>query len=354
LRLQREDDDNSSAIPVAIAMMRCMLDSIPKVITYLSWDFDLNGMALLPCYWNTNLTGNLARVLDWLLVALPVLLGMALRSSAVAIARFGIGLCLRFSLSFTLSISNMATITSMSASNNLRVVTNDCRAVVYLGMSGVALSGECFLTLLDVGCVHNSLADRAGNLTLILYWPLVALPVLLVVALRPSGVSRLSLTLAIPIPSMAMSNYLGVMANNSRTVVHLLRCFLAVGGDDVLALLNISSVDDNIVLLMTLLALGLNRLLVALLVWLAKALKIVVSVTRFSFSLSFTLTISNMSMRNNLRVMTNNSRAVVDLLRCFLAVLGDNVLTLLHISSVHHNIILLMASLVIVGLAGSV
>merc|ERR1719228_2982791 len=103
---------------------------------------------------------------------------------------------------------------------------------------------------------------------------------------------------------------------------------------------------------MTSLALGLNGLLVALLVWLAKALKIVVSV--FSFSLSFTLTISNMSMRNNLRVMTNNSRTVVDLLRCFLAVLGDNVLTLLHISSVHHNIILLMASLVIVGLAGSV
>merc|ERR1712020_791864 len=145
----------------------------------------------------------------------------------------------------------MATITSMSASNNLRVVTNDCRAVVYLGMSGVALRGEYFLTLLDISCVHNSLADRAGNLALILYWPLVALPVLLVVALRPSGVSRLSLTLAIPIPSMAMSNYLGVMANNSRTVVHLLRCFLAVCGDDVLALLNISSVYDNIVLLMT-------------------------------------------------------------------------------------------------------
>merc|ERR1719187_370059 len=226
-------------------------------------------MALLPCYWNTNLTGNLARVLDWLLVALPVLLGMALRSTAIAIARFSIGLCLRFSLSFTLSISNMSTITSMSASNNLRVMTNNSSAVVYLGMSGVALRGECFLTLLDISCVHNSFADRAGNLALILYWPLVALPVLLVVALRPSGVSRLSLTLAIPIRSMAMGNYLRVMANNSRTVVHLLRCFLAVCGDDVLTLLNISCVYDNIVLLMTSLFVFNIVLCVAVLVWLA-------------------------------------------------------------------------------------
>jgi len=269
---------------------------------------------------------------------------MALGTTRVTISWFCVSIC------FALLVPCM----SMSVSNDLSVMTNNCRAVVDLCYSSVALGGECFLTLLNISCIDHSLTHRARHFTLILYWLLVALPVLLVVALRPSGVSRLSLTLAIPIPSMAMSNYLGVMANNSRTVVHLLRCFFTVGGDDVLALLNISSVYDNIVLLMASLTLGLDGLLVALLMWLAKALKIVVSVTRFSFSLSFTLTISNMSMRNNLRVMTNNSRAVVDLLRCFLAVLGDNVLTLLHISSVHHNIILLMASLVIVGLAGSV
>merc|ERR1719347_2080915 len=94
------------------------------------------------------------------------------------------------------------------------------------------------------------------------------------------------------------------MANNSRTVVHLLRCFFTVGGDNVLALLNISSVYDNIVLLMALLALVVYWLLVALLVWLAKALLVVVlvvSISRFSFSLSisFSLVVSNMSMRNN-------------------------------------------------------
>ena len=207
----------------------------------------------------------------------------------------------------------------------------------------MALGGEYFLTLLNISCVHNSLADRAGNLALILYWPLVALPVLLVVALRPSGVSRLSLTLAIPIPSMAMSNYLGVMANNSRTVVHLLRCFLAVGGDDVLALLNISSVYNNIVLLMTLLALALYWPLVTLLVWCTEALLVVMMILCI-LRISFTLVTTR--MRKDMRVMTNNSSTVVDLLRCFMAVLGDNVLTLLHISSVYNCIIFLMTLLI--------
>merc|ERR1719317_1201104 len=88
-----------------------------------------------------------------------------------------------------------SSIASMSVSNNLRVVTNNSRAVVNLCGGCVALGGECFLTLFNISCVNNSLADRAGNLALILYWPLVALPVLLVNTLRTSGVSRLSFTL---------------------------------------------------------------------------------------------------------------------------------------------------------------
>merc|ERR1719206_1102516 len=223
----------------------------------------------------------------------------------------------------------MSTIASMSVSNNLRVVTNNSRAVVNLCGGCVALGGECFLTLFNISCVNNSLAGRAGNLALILYWPLVALPVLLVNTLRTSGVSRLSL-----------SHYLGIMANNSRAVVDLLRCFLTMSGDDVLTLLNISSVYNNIIFLMALLALVLYWLLVALLVWLAEALFVVVMVvSRFGISLGFTLVVSSMSLSHYLRVLTNNSRAVVNLLRCFLAVLCDNILALLHISSVHHHII---------------
>merc|ERR1719477_467390 len=128
-----------------------------------------------------------------------------------------------------------------------------------------------------------------------------------------------------------------------------------MSGDDVLTLLNISSVYNNIIFLMTLLALVLYWLLVALLVWLAEALEVVVLIVSISrFSIGFTLVVSNMSLSHYLRVMTNNSGAVVNLLRCFLAVLCDNILALLHISSVHHHIILLMTSLVIVGLARSV
>merc|ERR1712013_675392 len=193
------------------------------------------------------------------------------------------------------------------------VVTNNSRAVVNLCGGCVALGGECFLTLFNISCVNNSLGDRAGNLALILYWPLVALPVLLVNTLRTSGVSRLSFTLTIP--SMSMSHYLGVMANNSRAVVDLLRCFLTMSGDDVLTLLNISSVYNNIIFLMALLALVLYWLLVALLVWLAEELEVVVMVVS-RLSISFTLVVSNMSLSHYLRVMTNNSRAVVNLLRC--------------------------------------
>merc|ERR1719435_61288 len=341
----------SSAITIAISVMRCMLDAISKIIADLSWNFDLNGMAFFPSYRNAHLARNLARVLHWLLVALPIFLGMALRSRAVTIARLSVGLGFGLSICFTLLVPKMSPVSSMSVSNNLRVVTNNSRAVMNLSVSCVALGGECFLALFNISCVNNSLADRAGNLALILYWPLVALPVLLVMALRTSGVSWLSLSLTIP--SMSMSHNLGVMANNSRAVVDLLRCFLTMSGDDVFTLLNISSVYDNIIFLMALLALVLHRLLVTLLGWLTEALLGVVLVV-FSFSLSFTLVVSNMSLSHNLRVMSNNSRAVVNLLRCFLAVLCDNILTLLHISSVHHHVILLVTSLVIVSLACSV
>ena len=140
-----------------------------------------------------------------------------------------------------------------------------------------------------------------------------------------------------------MSNYLGVMANNSRTVVHLLRCFFTVCGDDVLALLNISSVYNNIVLLMTLLALALYWPLVTLLVWCTEALLVVMMILCI-LRISFTLVTTR--MRKDMRVMTNNNSTVVDLLRCFMAVLGDNVLTLLHISSVYNCIIFLMTLLI--------
>lgn len=81
---------------------------------------------------------------------------------------------------------------------------------------------------------------------------------------------------------------------------------MAVSSDDVLAFFNVSGVNNDIVLLMAFLTLFLDWLLVTLLVWLAKALKVVVSVTRLSLSFSFSLDVSRMTMSNKLRIVTNN------------------------------------------------
>ena len=95
--------------------------------------------------------------------------------------------------------------------------------------------------------------DSPWDLARVLDWLLVALPVLLGMALRSSGISRLSLsvsiTLAISVSSMSVGHNLGVMTNNSRAVVDLLRCFLAVLSHNILALLDVSCVNDDIVLL---------------------------------------------------------------------------------------------------------
>ena len=50
---------------------------------------------------------------------------------------------------------------------------------------------------------------------------------------------------------------------------------------------------------------------------------------------------------DDLRVVTNNSGAVVHLLAGLLAVLGHDVLALLDVGRVHHHVVLLVALLVI-------
>ena len=73
------------------------------------------------------------------------------------------------------------------------------------------------------------------------------------------------------------------------------------------------------------------------------------SISWFSISLSFSLSLSMVSsMRDNLRVMTNNSRAMVNLLVSLLAVLGHHILALLNIGGVNNHIIFFMAFLSLV------
>jgi len=252
-----------------------------RVSAHLVRDLNLVRKTDLVGDLDTYLAGDLARSLDWSLVTLPSSLGMAAWLTSVAMYSHSLG--------FTLLPPMFC----------VCLVTNNSRAVVDLGVGGVALGGEGLLTLLNICGVHHSLADRAGNLARVLDWLLVALPVLLVVALRPSGVSRLCLALTMSIASMSMSHYLGVMAYYSRAVVHLLRGLLAVGGDDVLALLYVSGVHNHIILLVAFLALLLDWLLVTLLVRGAEALEIVVlivTIARLSFSLSLTLVVSNMAV----------------------------------------------------------
>jgi len=142
--------------------------------------------------------------------------------------------------------------------------------------------------------------------------------------------------------------------------MNLLRGLLAVSSDDVLAFFNVSGVNNDIVLLMAFLTLILDWFLVTLLVWLAKALKVVVSITRlslsfsFSFSFSFSLDISCMTVSNNLGVVTDNGRAVVNLLGGFVAMLSHNILAFFDVGCVNNNIIFFMTFLIIVSLTGGV
>jgi len=190
---------------ISISMVGSMLDSISKVITDLSGYLNLNRMTLLPGNRDTHLSGDLSGVLDRFLVTLSVLLGLALRASAVTIARLSLSVSLSFTLFVTMSIATMS-------SNNLGVMSNNSGALVDLSVGSMTLGCESLLTLLDVSGVNNGLAHRAGNLAGVLNWLLVALPVLLVMTFRSSGVSRLSLsisiTLAISISSVTMSDYL--------------------------------------------------------------------------------------------------------------------------------------------------
>ena len=166
-------------------------------------------------------------------------------------------------------------------------------------------------------------------------------------------VTSLSISLSLSLAVMSVSNNMGVMTHNSRAVVNLLGDGVAVLGHDVLALLDVGGVHDGVVLLVTLLPLVLDGPLVALLVGLAEALEVVmggVSVSRLGLGIGVPLGVSVTSV-DELRVVTNNSGGVVDLLAGLAAVLGHGVGALLDVGGVHNNVILLMTDVLVVSLA---
>merc|ERR1740131_726732 len=97
----------------------------------------------------------------------------------------------------------------------------------------------------------------------------------------------------------SMRDNLGVMTNDSGAMVDLLVCLLTVLGHNILALLNVCGVNNDIIFFMAFLSLVLDWLLVALFVWLAEALEVVVRLVAITWlSLSISLSISMTSMDN--------------------------------------------------------
>ena len=158
--------------------------------------------------------------------------------------------------------------------DHLRVVSHNIGAVVDLLVRLVTLGDHLLHALLDVGGVHDGLAHLPGDLLLALLGDLVTLVLHLILALRSGGValttiSWLSISISLVVSTL---HHLGVVANNSAAVVHLLAGLVALGGHDLLALLDVGGVNLDVVLGVALLPLLLLGSLVALSVRLGVAL----------------------------------------------------------------------------------
>ena len=102
----------------------------------------------------------------------------------------------------------------------------------------------------------NWMADLPGDLAGVLDWPLLALPLGVGVALGSSGVAVMGsvsvagvgLPLAEAVSCIATRVHLGVVANHTRSVVDLMGHLVALLSHDILAVLDISGVHDGVVL----------------------------------------------------------------------------------------------------------
>ena len=146
------------------------------------------------------------------------------------------------------------------------------------------------------------------------------------------------------ISTMTMMLHMRVMTNNMAAVMNLLVFFLTMSVYNFLALLNVGRVDY----LLALLVLLFLRDLVTLLVLLVMTLWAMGVSMMGSLSISFTLVVAVMTIRAmmlNMRVMTNNMRAVVNLSVFLLTVSVGNILTLLNVGGVYNMLTLIMFSM---------
>jgi len=293
----------------------------------------------------------------------------------------------------------------MASSDQLAVVTNNTRAVVDPLAHLVALLGHNVLAVLHIGGVHNSVVlsvtDRPGHLARVLDGSLLALPLSSGLALWAAGVAirsiggvsigigisfslglgiSLSLPLAITVTSvssmasnssnpMASSDQLAVMSNNSGAGLNPLAHLVALLSHNILAVLHIGGVHNGVVLLMAHLPGHLSRVLNRPLLALSFSPGLALGATgvsmrgmpigrislgisfslRLSISLPLAITMSSITSRDQLAIVTNHTRAVVDPLVHFMTLLSYDVLTVLDVGGVDDCLIGLMALLVAVA-----
>jgi len=306
---------------------------------------------------------------------------------------FSLGLGLGLSICLPLSIA-MTSITSVASVDQLAVMTNHTRGVVDPLVHLVALLGDDVLAVLDIGGVHDSVvlgvADRPGHLARVLDGSLLALPFGSGMALGATGVAvrsigsigiSISFGLGISIPlsitvssiaSMTSSNDLAVVSNNSGVGLNPLAHLVALLSDDILAVLDVGGVHNHVILLMTNLP-GhlsgvLNRPLLALPFGPGMALGSTgvsmraMSIGRISLGISFSLglsiclplsitisSITSVASGDQLAVMTDHTRGVVNPLVHLVTLLGDDVLAVFDVGGVDDCLVGLMALLVAVA-----
>merc|ERR1712212_1473075 len=252
-------------------------------------------------------------------------------------------------------------------------MTNHTRGVVDPLVHLVALLGDDVLAVLDIGGVHDSVilgvADRPGHLARVLDGSLLALPFGSGMALGAAGVAvrsigsisisfglgislPLSITIAIAsMASMTSSDDLAVVSNNSGVGLNSLAHLVALLSDNILAVLDVGGVHNHVILLVTNLP-GhlsgvLNRPLLALPFGPGMALGSTgvsiraMSIGRISLGISFCLplsitisSITSVASGDQLAVMTDHIRALVDPLVHLVTLLGDDVLAVFDVGGV--------------------
>ena len=274
----------------------------------------------------------------------------------------------------------------MASSDQLTVVTNNTRGVVDTLAHLVALLGHNVLAVLDVGGVHDSVvlgvADRPGHLARVLDRSLLALPFSSGMALGAAGVAvrsigsicigfglSISRPLSITVSSMASMtsrDELAVVSNNSGAGVNPLAHLVALLSDDILAVLDVGGVHNHVILLVTNLPRHLSGVLDGSLLTLSFSSGLALgstgvtmramSIGRISLGISLSLplaitmsSITSVASVDQLAVVTNHVRAVVDPLVHLVALLGDDVLAVFNVGGVNDCLVGLMTLLVAVA-----